>query len=158
MPVLLRHAVDSADKLVMCNDGFKPVFYSSPPRHTGDGYMIILEGQGNQQMPFCFPPDESQWDKPGVLSDCYWGPEFFPKTNAPPPAPAPNISLPCGNWQGGVHCIFSNNCTTNPAFCGHGKIVIPQCTFDNWLGDASRVLSTTYTAHYRGQRMLVSGK
>ena len=35
---------------------------------------------------------------------------------------------------------YSNNCSTNPTFCNFGKVLIPQCTFDNWLGDATRTL------------------
>lgn len=77
-----------------------------------------------------------------------------PTAPAPPPAvPAPNMTLPCG----GPHCVYSSNCTTNPGLCHLGKAVIPQCTFDNWLGDASRQLGTAqhpHLAHYRGQRVL----
>lgn len=156
-PVLLRHAVDTtSDPLAVCNDGSQPVYYATPPAAGVDAWMVILAGQGNQQMPWCYPPDESVWGT-GVLSNCYLGPQFAPKPGSQPPSPPPNTTLPCGSWQGGVHCIYSSNCTTNPAFCRLGKILVPQCTFDNWLGDASRQLgnaSYPVIAHYRGQRML----
>ena len=154
--LLLRHDVRSADPLAVCNDGSPPVYYASPPTNNSSGWMIILSGQGNQQMPWCFPPDESTWEKgDGIPNDCWWG---APKSPAPPPAPpAPNMTLPCGTFQAGSHCIYSSNCTTNPTLCDYGKIIVPQCTFDNWLGDATRQLGTSahpHTAHYRGQRML----
>lgn len=148
-PVLLRHAVHSSDPLAVCNDGSAPAYFATPPTNGTTAWMIILPGQGNQQMPWCYPPPRTEWDTgTGLLSDCYWG---SPQARVSPPAL--NMTLPCG----GSHCVFSSNCTTNPAFCTLGKVVIPQCTFDNWLGDATRQLGTKthpHLAHYRGQRML----
>ena len=111
-------------------------------------WMVIMESGNPQQVPWCFPPDESLWGT-GALSNCHWSAATLAAAAAPPP----NMSLPCG----GSHCLMSSNCTTNPTFCNFGKVVVPQCTFDNWLGDADRELGNAthpLTAHYRGQRML----
>ena len=69
--LLARHAVNSADPLAVCNDGSEPAFYFAPPTSSSTAWMIILPGTGNQQMPWCFPPDEKEWGT-GALSDCYW--------------------------------------------------------------------------------------
>jgi hypothetical protein len=153
-PLLLRQSVHASDVLAVCNDGTQPSYYATPPRGASQNeWMIILPSSGGspQAIPWCFPPAESQWDLPNVLSNCF---QSFPTASSPQPVPpAANITIPCG----GPHCIYSSNCTFNPTFCNFGKIVIPQCTFDNWLGDATRTFgnaSLRVTKHYRGQRML----
>ena len=176
---LFLQPVHSTDANAVCNDGSAPYFYSAKPRGTSgghglkclpeercadgtpcpasgvcpsaataDSWMIILESGNPQSIPWCFPPDELLWGS-GSLSNCH----PFAAALAATPGPAPNMTDP----SGGPNCVLSSNCTTNPTFCNFGKIVVPQCTFDNWLGDADQELGNSthkLTAHYRGQRVL----
>ena len=133
--LLMMKPVTSADPHAVCYSGQAPVYYATPPRGGGgaDSWMIMLIGQGAAQaIPWCFPPPKnatSNWtdmSKPHNCDPCGAPPP------GPAPAPPPNASLPCG----GAHCVFSSNCFTNPTFCNFGKILIPDCTNDNWCAAA----------------------
>ena len=109
--------------------------------------MIVLESGNPQSIPWCYPPDESQWGS-GALSNCH----PFASALAAAAPPPPNTTI-----AGGPNSILSFNCSTNPTFCNFGRALVPQCTLDNWLGDADRELGNSshpLTAHYRGQRTL----
>ena len=57
--------------------GSRPVYYVTPPTAGVETWMVIMAGQGNQQMPWYYPPDGSEWGT-GVLSNCYLGPQPAP--------------------------------------------------------------------------------
>ena len=118
-----------------------------PPASGSGDWMIVLESGNPQSIPWCYPPDESQWGS-GALSNCH----PFASALAAAAPPPPNTTI-----AGGPNSILSFNCSTNPTFCNFGRALVPQCTLDNWLGDADRELGNSshpLTAHYRGQRAL----